>query len=82
VEAKEARLGKHFRMAMSTHTTIGQLLDTVSSLWSMPRLYDDQWDKSVSCVMSQSCQLQSVVSHEHGSRGVKYSVCSERKVSD
>jgi hypothetical protein len=50
VAPEEARLSKHVCMATSTHGTIQQLLDTVSSLWSMIRLYDeDQRDKSVSC---------------------------------
>lgn len=33
--------GKHISAAMNKHTTIGELLEAVSFIWSKPRIYNE-----------------------------------------
>jgi hypothetical protein len=70
-------------MARNSHATIGQLLDTVPSLWSIWRLHDRTSGTNLSVVNQElEVVIPVSVSHEHGSTGFKYSICSESRVGN
>jgi 7-keto-8-aminopelargonate synthetase-like enzyme len=56
---------------MDMHATIKELQEVVCSVQSVPRLHNkDERKKSVSYELLESQQMQLLISHELGSRGI------------